>query len=105
MFFVFFPKAQRSNFSTKKKKEKKKEEDRKLLGDRDSRRRDRRFDDLEPAASYSSEEHAIEPDDCICRGTSSVHNEVFTMLDVLCYPPLPLREKKKYGRVQDKTQG
>ena len=59
-------------------------EDRKLRDDRGGRWKDRRFHDLEPAASYSSEEHATEPCDCICMGTSSVRNEVFTTLDVLC---------------------
>ena len=47
-----------------------------------SRRRDRRFHDLEPAASYTSEEDSTEPYDCIC--ISSVRNEVFTTLDVIC---------------------
>ena len=41
-----------------------------------SRRRDRRFHDLEPAASYTSEEDSTEPYDCI--RISSVRNEVFT---------------------------
>ena len=47
-----------------------------------SRRRDRRFHDLEPAASYTSEEDSTEPYDCI--RISSVCNEVFTTLDVIC---------------------
>ena len=47
-----------------------------------SRRRDRRFHDLEPAASYTSEEDSTEPCDCI--RISSVRNEVFTTLDVIC---------------------
>ena len=47
-----------------------------------SRGRDRRFHDLEPAASYTSEEDSTEPYDCI--RISSVHNEVFTTLDVIC---------------------
>ena len=47
-----------------------------------SRRRDRRFHDLEPAASYTSEEDSTEPYDCI--RISSVRNEVFTTLDVIC---------------------
>ena len=47
-----------------------------------SRRRDRRFHDLEPTASYTSEEDSTEPYDCI--RISSVRNEVFTTLDVIC---------------------
>ena len=47
-----------------------------------SRRRDRRFHDLEPAASYTSEEDSTEPYDCI--RICSVRNEVFTTLDVIC---------------------
>ena len=47
-----------------------------------SRRRDRRFHDLEPVASYTSEEDFTEPYDCI--RISSVRNEVFTTLDVIC---------------------
>ena len=47
-----------------------------------SRRRDRRFHDLEPAASYTSEEDSTEPYDCI--RISSVRNEVFTTLDDIC---------------------
>ena len=47
-----------------------------------SRRKDRRFHDLEPAASYTSEEDSTEPYDCI--RISSVRNEVFTTLDVIC---------------------
>ena len=45
-------------------------------------RRDRRFHDLEPAASYTSEEDSTEPYDCI--RISSIRNEVFTTLDVIC---------------------
>ena len=45
-----------------------------------SRRRDQRLHDLEPAASYTSEEDSTEPYDCI--RISSVRNEVFTTLDV-----------------------
>ena len=45
-------------------------------------RRDRRFHDLELAASYTSEEDFTEPYDCI--RISSVRNEVFTTLDVIC---------------------
>ena len=47
-----------------------------------SRRRDRRFHDLEPAASYTSEEDSTERYDCI--RISSVRNEVFTTLDGIC---------------------
>ena len=47
-----------------------------------SRRRDRRFHDLEPVASYASEEDSTEPYDCI--RISSVRYEVFTTLDVIC---------------------
>ena len=50
--------------------------------DKGSRRRDRRFHDLEPAASYTSEELSTEPYDCI--RISSVRNELFTTLDVIC---------------------
>ena len=60
-----------------------------------SRRRDRRFHDLEPAASYTSEEDSTEPYDCI--RISSVRNEVFTKLDVIC--------PRKKGHAQDQTQG
>ena len=45
-------------------------------------RRDRRCHDLEPAASYTSEEDSTEPCDCI--RISSVRSEVFTTLDVIC---------------------
>ena len=47
-----------------------------------SRRRDRRFQELESAASYTSEEDSTEPYDCI--RISSVCNEVFTTLVVIC---------------------
>ena len=68
-----------------------------------SRRRDRRFHELEPAASYTSEEdttesydtHPTESYDCI--RISSVRKEVFTTLDVIC--------PRKKGHAQDQTQG
>ena len=44
--------------------------------------RDRRFHDLEPAASYTSEEDSTEPHNCI--RISTVRNEVFTTLDAIC---------------------
>ena len=47
-----------------------------------SRRRDRRFHDLQPAASYTSDEDSTEPYDCI--RISSVRSEVFTTLDAIC---------------------
>ena len=60
-----------------------------------SHRRDRRFHDLEPAASYTSEEDSTEPCDCI--RISSVRIEVFTTLDVIC--------PRKKGHAQDQTKG
>ena len=47
-----------------------------------SRRRDQRCHDPEPAASYTSEEDSTEPYDCV--RISSVRNEVFTTLGVIC---------------------
>ena len=57
-----------------------------------SRRRDRRFYDLEPGASYTSEEDFTEPYDCI--RISSVRNEVFTTLDVICLRKKGIRKIK-----------
>ena len=60
-----------------------------------SNRRDRRFHDLEPAASHTSEEDSTEPYDCI--RISSVRNEVFTTLDVICPSKKCLKFKLKVG--------
>ena len=60
-----------------------------------SRRRDGRFHDLEPAASYTLEEDSTEPYDCI--RISSIRNEVFTTLDVI-YP-----RKKDIRRIRLKV--
>ena len=57
-----------------------------------SRKRDRRFHDLEPAASYTSQEDSTEPCDCI--RISSVRNEVFTTLDVICPRKKGMRKMK-----------
>ena len=57
-----------------------------------SRRRDRRFHNLEPAASYTSEEDSTEPYDCI--RISSLRNEVFTTLDVICPRKKSMRKIK-----------
>ena len=49
-----------------------------------SRQRDRRFHDLESAASFSPDEDSTDPYGCMCISTSSVRNEICAALDVLC---------------------
>ncbi len=47
---------------------------------------------LEPAASYPSEEDSTEP--YVCMRLSSVRNEVFTTLDVICPKKKGIRKTK-----------